>query len=146
MQMAYSPRMSFNHVWDPEAAHIVFTSSWPKLTLVTGDASDPTTGTQALIDRATASGKPVAAYVKQIAQAGFPLWDEVEAAAWIDPAIVTRKGVLSMDVDLMPGANYGALLTWPAGKGPGLGERAVNVVYGVDVPKVEAMFVALLGR
>jgi inosine-uridine nucleoside N-ribohydrolase len=146
MQIAYNPRMSFNHFWDPEAAHIVFTTAWPKLTLVTNDASEKAIGTKAVIDRATASGKPVAAYVKTIAQPNFPLWDEVQAAAWIDPAIVTRRGMLSMDVDLMPGANYGALLTWPAGKGPGLGEGEVEVIDTVDVPKVEAMFVSLLGR
>jgi inosine-uridine nucleoside N-ribohydrolase len=146
MQVAYSPRMSFNHFWDPEAAHIVFTTAWPKLTLITNDASEPAIGTKAVLDQATASGKPVARYVKAIAQAGYPLWDEVQAAAWIDPTIVTRHGTLSMDVDLMPGANYGALLTWPAGKGPGLGEREVDVIYAVDVPRMEAMFVSLLGR
>lgn len=146
MQIAYAPRMSFNHVWDPEAAHIVFTTAWRKLTLVTGDASQPTVGTKALLARATASGRPVARYVARIAQPGFPLWDEVEAAAWRDPTIVTRRGTLAMDVDLMPGANYGALLSWPAGKGPGLGERDVAVVYAVDVPRVEAMFVDLLDR
>ena len=94
MQMAYAPRMSFNHIWDPEAAHIVFTSPWPKLTLVTGDASDRIIGTQDLLNRATASNQPVAKYVKSIAQPGFPLWDEVEAAAWMDPAIIRSKGRL----------------------------------------------------
>ncbi|PZU09559.1 nucleoside hydrolase [Sphingomonas sp.] len=146
MQVAFNPRMSFNHFWDPEAAHIVFTSPWPKLTLVTGDASDPAIGTAALLARATASDRPTAAYVKRIAQPNYPLWDEVQAAVWLDPKIVTARGRLAMDVDLMPGANYGALLTWPAGKGPGLGERDVDLVYAVDVPRVEAMFVDLIGR
>jgi purine nucleosidase len=146
MQVAFNPRMSFNHFWDPEAAHIVFSSPWPKLTLVTGDASDPITGTQALLDRATASGRPVAAYVKRVAQPGYPLWDETQAAVWLDPSIVTAKGRLAMDVDLMPGANYGALLTWPAGKGPGMGEREVDLIYAVDAHRVETMFVDLLRR
>lgn len=146
MQTAYAPRMSFNHFFDPEAAHVVFTTKWQRLVLVTGDANAGIFGTQALIDKAAASGRPVARYLRQTAQAGFPLWDEVQAAAWIDPAIVTRKGRMAMDVDLMPGANYGALLTWPAGKGPGLGEQDVEVVYRVDKARVEAMFVDLLGR
>ena len=146
MQTAYAPRMSFNHFFDPEAAHVVFTSQWKRLVLVTGDANEGIFGTQALLDKARASGKPSARYVARTAQAGFPLWDEVQAAAWINPAIVTRKGRMAMDVDLMPGANYGALLTWPAGKGPGLGEQDVEVVYRVDKARVEAMFVDLLGR
>jgi inosine-uridine nucleoside N-ribohydrolase len=146
MQVAYSPRMAFNQVWDPEAAHIVFTTAWPKLTLVTNDASRPLVGTQALLDQATASGRTVARYVKRVAQPGYPLWDEVQASAWLDPSVVTRRGVLSIDVDLMPGANYGAILTWPAGKGPGLGEREVEVVYAVDAPRTGRMFVELIGR
>lgn len=146
MQVVYSPRMSFNHFWDPEAAHIVFTSPWPKLSLVTADASAPITGTKALIERATAAPCRVARYVKSIAQPGYPLWDETQAASWMKPGIITRKGRLAMDVDLMPGANYGALLTWPAGKGPGLGEGDVEVIYAVDKAAVEAMFVDLLSR
>ncbi|RVT93996.1 nucleoside hydrolase [Sphingomonas crocodyli] len=145
-QVAYAPRLSFNHFWDPEASHIVFTSPWQTLTLVTGDSSAPTRAGADLLARATASKRPVARYVARTAQPGFPLWDEVEAAAWLDPTIVTQRGTLAMDVDLMPGANYGALLTWPAGKGPGLGERDVNLIYAIDVPKIEAMFVDLIGR
>lgn len=146
MQTAYAPRMSFNHFFDPEAAHIVFTTRWKRLVLVTSDANEGVVGTQALIDAATASGRPAARYVKQTAQAGFPLWDEVQAAAWLVPEIATRKGRMAMDVDLSPGANYGALLTWPTGKGPGLGEQDVEVVYKVDKARVEAMFVDLLGK
>lgn len=145
-QIAYAPRMSFNHFWDPEASHIVFTSPWQKLTLVTNDASKKAIATKALLDRATVSGKPVARYVQRIGQPNFPLWDEVQAVAWMDPTIVTNHSSLSMDVDLMPGANYGALLTWPTGKGPGLGEREVDVVYTIDIPRAEAMFVAYLNR
>jgi len=145
-QVAYAPRMSFNFVWDPEAAHIVFTSPWPRLTMVTGDASDPAVGTQALFDRATASGSAAARYVKRTAEAGFPLWDEVAAIAWLDPATVTKQGPLSIDIDLMQGPNYGALVTWPAGKGPGLGEQSVNVVYAMDVARVDDIFVSHIGK
>ncbi len=38
---------------------------------------------------------------------------------------------LAMDVDVDHGANYGATLSWPAGKGPGLGEPDVTVVFEV---------------
>jgi len=146
MQGVYSPRVSFNFWWDPEAGHIVMTSPWPKLTLVASDANEGIFGTQALLDQATASGRPVAQYVKKIGQPGFPLWDEVEAAAWLDPTLVTRRYSMAMDVDLMPGANYGALLTWPAGKGPGMGERDVDVIFRLDKPRMEKMFVDLLAR
>ena len=51
-----------------------------------------------------------------------------------------------MDIDIGHGANYGATLSWPAGGGPGLGEPEVTVVRAVDVPRLEAMFVELVGR
>lgn len=146
MQVAYAPRMSINHFWDPEASRIVFTAPWPQLTLVTNDASRHLIGTSALFAQATASGRPVAHYVAMIAQAGFPLWDETAVSVWLDPSIVTRQTRLAMDVDLMPGPNYGAILTWGAGKGPHMGERDVRVVLGVDEARMKATFVDLLNR
>jgi inosine-uridine nucleoside N-ribohydrolase len=146
MQGAYAPRMSINHFWDPEATRIVFTSAWPELTLVTNDVSRKIIGTGELLAKATASGRPVARYVAMIAQPGYPLWDESAVAIWLDPSIVTRQTRLAMDVDLMPGPSYGALLTWPAGKGPNLGERDVRVVLGADAAKVNAKFVELLNK
>ena len=146
MQAAYAPRMSINHFWDPEASRIVFTAPWRELTLVTNDTSRQNIADAALLAQATKSGHPVAHYVGMIAQPGYPLWDETAVAVWLNPAIATRQTRLAMDVDLMPGASYGALLTWAAGKGPHLGERDVRVVLGVDVAKVRAKFVELLNR
>ncbi len=146
MQAAYAPRMSINHFWDPEASRIVFTSPWPKLTLVTNDASRQDLATADLLAQATRSGRPVAHYVSMISQPGYPLWDETAVAQWMDPSIATREVRLAMDVDLMPGASYGALLTWAAGKGPHLGERDVRVVLGVDTARVRSRFVELLNR
>jgi purine nucleosidase len=146
MQVVHNPRQSFNFYWDPEAAHIVFTSAFPKISVVTDDATAPTRGTPELIARATASGKPVAAYVKRIAQPGFPLWDETQAAVWLRPGIVTRSNRLAVDVSTVPGPGYGGFLTWPEGKGPGLGERDVTIVYAIDIPQLNALFVDLIGR
>ncbi|WP_404712265.1 nucleoside hydrolase [Sphingomonas sp. MMS24-J13] len=141
MQAIYAPRMSINHFWDPEATRIVFTSPWRQLTLVTNDASRQNLADAGLLAQATKSGKPVARYVAKMSQPGYPLWDETAVAVWLDPSIATRQTRLAMDVDLMPGASYGALLTWAAGKGPHLGERDVRVVVGVDEARVRAKFV-----
>lgn len=146
MQAIYAPRMSINHFWDPEATRIVFTSPWRQLTLVTNDASRQNLADAGLLAQATKSGKPVARYVAKMSQPGYPLWDETAVAVWLNPSIVTRQTRLAMDVDLMPGASYGALLTWAAGKGPHLGERDVRVVVGVDEAKVRTKFVELLER
>lgn len=146
LQEVYNPRSTFNFWWDPEAAHILFTTRWNRLVLVAGDAHEGIAGSQALLDRIHAADTPVSRYVARIAQPGFPLWDEVEAATFLDPSIVEREFRMAMNVDLMPGSNYGALLVWPEGGGPGLGEQDVEVVLRVDKPATEAMFVKLLGR
>lgn len=146
LQAAYAPRMSINHFWDPEASRIVFTAPWRELTLVTDDASRQAIATGDLLAQASKSGRPVARYVAMTGQPGYPLWDETAVSVWLNPAIATRQTRLAMDVDLMPGASYGALLTWAAGKGPHLGERDVRVVLGVDAAQVKAKFVDLLNR
>jgi len=145
-QIIYSPRQSFNFYWDPEAAHIVFTVPWRRITLVTDDATAPTKATAQLLAQATGSGHRVARYVTQIMQPNFPLWDETQAAVWLRPELATRRGKMALDVVTTVGANYGGLLTWPAGQGPGLGERDVDIVYAVDIPGLERLFVSLLAR
>lgn len=146
MQFVYNPRVEFNSRWDPEAAFMMLRAGWKKITVVPNDATVPTKLTPELVKHATASGTPLAKYVADYAQPGFPMWDEVAAAIFIDPSLAKHTGQLSMDTDIGHGPNYGATLSWPAGKGPGLGEPEVTVVFGVDVPRLEHLFVDLLNR
>jgi inosine-uridine nucleoside N-ribohydrolase len=75
------------------------------------------------------------------------MWDELAAAVWLEPGLVTRREVMAVGVDPgADGAGYGNTLSWPAGKGPGLGERDVEVVFEVDVPAMERLVVGLLSR
>ena len=73
------------------------------------------------------------------------MWDELAVGVWLGPAIVTSSEKILVDVDTdANGAGYGNTLCWPVGAGPGLGERVVNVVRDVDVPKFEEWFVKTL--
>ncbi len=63
---------------------------------------------------------------------------------WLDPSIATQRETLAVSVDTDGGAGYGNTLSWAAGKGPGLGEREVSVVFEVDVAKVNALVVERL--
>jgi purine nucleosidase len=90
-----------------------------------------------------ASKAPFAAYIKQFGQQ-FPMWDELAVGVWLDPSIVTRRETLLVDIDTGFTASYGDTLSWSVGTGPGLGERAVEVVFDVDVPKFERLSVGLL--
>ena len=146
MQQAFQPRASFNLYWDPEAAHIVFTSPWEDFSMVTIDATKRTRGSQEMLDEIAQSDSLVAEYVTRIGEAGYPLWDETQAAVWLEPELVTRTTTVAGDVNFNSGANYGHFLTWPAGEGPGLGEQDVELILDVNVEGVEALFVELLSR
>ncbi|MEP6506307.1 MAG: nucleoside hydrolase, partial [Betaproteobacteria bacterium] len=75
---------------------------------------------------------------------GFPMWDELAAAIWLDPTLATRRQSLLVDVASGDGSDYGSMLSWPLGRGPGLGERAVDVILDVDVARFERLVVQLL--
>ena len=136
-------RREFNMRFDPEAATIVLHEPWKKITEV---PIDPTTKTffKPEYIRDVAKGRaPFAAYLGQFGQS-FPMWDELAVAVWLDPSIVTRAKTLLVDVDTSFTAGCGNTLSWGPGEGPGLGERPVNVVFEVDVPRFERMALALL--
>ncbi|CAN5469497.1 nucleoside hydrolase [soil metagenome] len=143
-EYANSPRREFNLRFDPEAATLVLHEPWRRIVQV---PIDPTTATYfrpELYDEIARGRRPSASYVARWGRQ-FPMWDELAAAVWLDPSIVTRRDSLLVDVDSADGASYGDTLSWPVGKGPGLGEREVEVVRSVDVPRLERMTVKLLG-
>ena len=147
MQFIHSPRVEFNFRWDPEAARMTLRAGWRRITAVPTDATVGTRFTRELIGRATAgTDSPAARYVARFGQPGFPMWDEVAAAVFLDPTVVRRSDRLAMDVDISHGAGYGATQSWPAGGGPGLGEPDVAVVRSVDVARLEEAFVAAVRR
>ena len=140
VEYLYTPRLEFNFRWDPEATRIVLHAPWPHLVQV---PVDPTTGTlfsRELQQRVAAASTPVARYVARWAEA-YPMWDELAAAVWLEPSLITRQERLAVDVDTDPGAGYGNTLSWAAGKSPGLGEPVVEVVFSVDIPRLEKLTV-----
>ncbi len=145
MQFVNNPRVEFNSRWDPEAAKMMLHAGWKNIVVVPTDATVDTKFTAEVLRRATSgSNSPASAYVSKFAQLGFPMWDEVASAVLLEPSIVKRSDKLSMDVVIDHGPAYGSTLSWPAGGGPGLGEPEVTVVRAVDVPRLEAMFAALV--
>jgi inosine-uridine nucleoside N-ribohydrolase len=144
MQFIHNPRVEFNSRWDPEAAKIMLHAGWKKITAVPNDATTATKLTPELVKRATGAPTPLARYVARYAQPGFPMWDEVAAAVFLNPAVIRHSEHVAMDIDVDHGATYGATLSWPAGKGPGLGEPDVTAVLEIDVAALERQFVELL--
>ena len=74
------------------------------------------------------------------------MWDELAAAVWLDPSLITRERQLFMDVDIDHGAEYGNTVTWMPGDNPGLGEQLVHVPTEVNTERLYQMFVDLMTR
>jgi purine nucleosidase len=140
-----SPRREFNHRWDPEAASLVLHEPWPKITQVPIDPTTKTFFTPEMRRRIAHGRAPFAAYIGEFGQ-GYPMWDELAVAAWLDPTIVTRSERLLVDVDTSFTAGYGNTLSWSISEGPGLGEQPVNVVLDIDLAKFEALSLDLLSQ
>ncbi|MGH8447370.1 MAG: nucleoside hydrolase [Solimonas sp.] len=140
-----SPRREFNFRWDPEAARITLRAPWKKIVMVPVDPSTATELSPALLRRMTVADTPLTRVLRQH-EAGFPLWDELATAVWLDPRLIARSDALFVDVDTQFGAAYGDTLSWAPGYEPGLGEQRETVVREVDVRGVEKLMVDLMSR
>jgi len=145
LQFINNPRVEFNSRWDPEASKMMFHAGWKRITVVPTDATVGTKFTAEVLKRATDGSDSLAAkYTAKFGQLGFPMWDEVAAAIFLDPSIVLHSNVLAVDTVIDHGPTYGSTLSWPAGGGPGLGEPDATVVSSIDIRRLESMFVDLV--
>lgn len=139
-----TPRREFNIRFDPEAASIVARSPWKRIVAVPVDPSTATQLTPALRDRlAAAAPAGLRSFVRAM-ETGFPLWDEIAAAVWIDPAIATVQEELYVDYNTQFDAGYGDMLSWREGYQPGVGEQRAQVIRRIDVPRMEALMLRLV--
>ena len=145
-EFAATPRHEFNFWFDPEAAHIVLHADWPRVDVTTVDVSINAPFTQQMLDTISKSQSPAARYIAAWSQQRFFMWDELEACAWIDPAIITKEQIIYMDVDLSHGPGYGDTLTWPEKLKPATGVRMVHAQMDLDLARFQQMFVNLMTR
>lgn len=145
-EYANSPRREFNIRFDPEAASIVARSPWRKITVVPVDPSTATQLSPDLIARLAKVSRPQIGALLATFQPGFPLWDEIAAAVWLDPSLVTSADRLFIDFNSQFGAGYGDMLSWRAGYEPGLGEQSADVVRSIDPQRMEALMVKLMAN
>jgi len=145
-EFANSPRHEFNLWFDPEAAHIVLRAKWRKVVCTPVDISLKTKMTQEMIDRIKQGTSPSAKYIGQYARLwgnGY-MWDELSAAAWLDPSIITKAETRLADIDLDRGANYGNLLTWSAEGKPKTDAQPIEIQDDLDTAKLYKLFVDML--
>jgi inosine-uridine nucleoside N-ribohydrolase len=141
-EFATHPRHEFNFWFDPEAAHIVLRAHWPRIDLTDVDISVKTRFTPEMMAEIAASPTPAAQYIAKYTGEFYYLWDELEAAAWLDPKIITKERLLYVDVDLARGPNYGDTLTWTADSRPKTDVQMVHVQEELDAALFDREFVA----
>jgi inosine-uridine nucleoside N-ribohydrolase len=72
------------------------------------------------------------------------MWDELAAAAWIDPSLITKRETRYLSVDLDKGPGYGNTLTWSQKDKPAYAVQSVEIQVDLDKEKFYRMFVSLM--
>ncbi|MFZ1160591.1 MAG: nucleoside hydrolase [Candidatus Sulfotelmatobacter sp.] len=142
-----TPRHEFNLWFDPEAAHVVLRAPWKKIVCTPVDISVKTRLTSDLIDRVKAGDSPAARYIGTYARLRGQynyLWDELAAAAWLDPSLITKKEMRYLDVNLDRGAGNGDTVTWTEQEKSTPGLQPTEVQVDLDTQKFYKLFVDLL--
>jgi len=142
-----APRHEFNFWFDPEAAKSVLEAPWKKIVCTPVDISVKTKFTDAMLAEIAKSNSPAAQYVAKFFmkdQGGSYMWDELAAAAWLDPSLITKKYTRYLSVDIDHGPGYGNTLTWTEKDNPHLGARPVEIQDDLDLPRFNHMFVELM--
>jgi purine nucleosidase len=142
-----NPRHEFNFWFDPEAAQIVLRASWKKIVCTPTDISIKTRLTPEMIQQIAASGSALSRYIArfyQTGQGGEYMWDELAAAAWVDPTLITKREIRYMSVDLDRGAGYGNTVTWTEKDKVRISTHEVEIQVDLDAQKFYRMFVGLV--
>jgi inosine-uridine nucleoside N-ribohydrolase len=140
-----SPRHEFNLWFDPEASSITLHAPWPKISVTTVDVSIETHLTAEMLSEIGKSHEPAAQYIARYTRKpGEYLWDELAAAAWLDPSLITRERYVYMDVSVERGISYGDTLVWTDHDKPAINLQKAHVQMDVDWPKFQKMFVQLM--
>jgi inosine-uridine nucleoside N-ribohydrolase len=148
-EWANNPRHEFNFWFDPEAADIVLRAPWKKIVCTPTDISVKTRLTPEMIKQINASGTPLAQYIARFYQRGPGadiMWDELAAAAWVDPTIISQRETRYVDVDLDKGAGYGNTLTWTDKDKPAVSLQPVEIQVDLNKEKFYRMFIDLMTR
>jgi inosine-uridine nucleoside N-ribohydrolase len=146
-EFASSPRHEFNFWFDPEAAKSVLQAPWKRIVCTPVDISIKTRITDDMIAEIKKSNGAAAQYVVKFfmaEQGGSYMWDELAAASWIDPTLITKKERRYMSVDIEHGAAYGNTLTWTDKDNPRLGAQLVEVQVDLDLARFNKTFVELM--
>lgn len=140
----------FNFWWDAEAAFIHIRTPWKERHLTPIDVCHKTHMTRELIEAIADAGTPLAEYLRasylDLDRGYSYMWDELAAAAIIDPAIITETEELRLDVDYLPGPSYGKTVWTSPRIEPWFAGQTWTVQTDIDLERFEKLFVELMRR
>jgi inosine-uridine nucleoside N-ribohydrolase len=136
-------RREFNWWFDPEAVRITMRAPWKKITITPIDISVKTIVNPEVRAAIAKADTPVARYLTQYAVDSF-MWDELSAAAMIDPSIITSQKELYVDIDVDHGPSYGQTLFWDTKTVVPPYERVATVQFDVDTRKLYDLYIKLM--
>ncbi|HEX6905690.1 MAG TPA: nucleoside hydrolase, partial [Terriglobales bacterium] len=86
---------------------------------------------------------PVARYLAKYSVPSF-MWDELSAAALLDPSIITGEKQMYVDIDIDHGPSYGETLFWAPGSEVPPYERLATVQFDLNAQKFYDLYVKLM--
>ena len=135
------PRHEFNLWFDPEASSMTLRAHWPRITVTTVDISVETHLTKEMLAQLGASNSPAAQYIaRYTTEPGQYLWDELAAAAWLKPELITKEQFSYIDVSIDKGPSYGDTETWADNTKPMFELQKAHIQVHVDFPMFERYF------
>jgi inosine-uridine nucleoside N-ribohydrolase len=143
-----NPRHEFNYWFDPEAASITLRAPWAKITDTTIDASLQVAPREEMFAKWSRLNTPAARYLTKYTQHPLSayMWDELAAAAWLDPSIVRSEREVYMDVNTLHGPAYGDTLIWNDRDKPAVVVQKVHAQINVDAEKLERKLTELFSN
>jgi inosine-uridine nucleoside N-ribohydrolase len=136
-------RREFNWWFDPEAVRITMRAPWKKIVITPIDISVKTKLGPEIRSAIAKANTPVARYLTAYSVDSF-MWDELSAAALVDPSIITGQKELYVDIDIDHGPSYGQTLFWSPGTALPSYERVATVQFDVDAPKLYDLYIKLM--
>src|SRR5437660_3218263 len=116
---------------------------WKKIIITLIDISVKTKLGAEIKARIAKADTPVARYLTEYSVESF-MWDELSAAAMVDPSIITGQKQLFVDIDIDHGPSYGETPFWAPGTELPSYERLATVQFDVDAPKLYDLYVKLM--
>ena len=136
-------RREFNWWFDPEAVRITMRAPWRKITITPVDVSVKTKLGPEIRAAIAKADTPVARYLTEYSVESF-MWDELSAAAMVDPSIITGAKELYVDIDVSHGPSYGETLFWAPGTALPSYQRLATVQFDVDAKKLYELYIKLM--